>query len=79
MLPPEGGSMIYSFPPRMYFGLNLINNLAAMNRSINIKILSLRPHRRGYQGIMYWPMIYVCMIYSMIDLGAVLRISYLSH
>jgi ABC-type glycerol-3-phosphate transport system permease component len=54
-------AQIYSFPPRMYFGLNLMNNLAAMNRSINII--------RGFMNSLFVSISHVTLVLLFCSMG----------
>jgi ABC-type glycerol-3-phosphate transport system permease component len=54
-------AQIYSFPPRMYFGLNLMNNLAAMNRTINIL--------RGFMNSLFVSISHVALVLLFCSMG----------
>jgi ABC-type glycerol-3-phosphate transport system permease component len=54
-------AQIYSFPPRMYFGLNLMNNLAAMNRTINIV--------RGFMNSLFVSISHVSLVLLFCSMG----------
>jgi ABC-type glycerol-3-phosphate transport system permease component len=54
-------AQIYSFPPRMYFGLNTMNNLAAMNRTINII--------RGFMNSLFVSISHVALVLLFCSMG----------
>jgi ABC-type glycerol-3-phosphate transport system permease component len=54
-------SQIYSFPPRMYFGSNMVSNLASMNKMINII--------RGFMNSLFVSISHVTLVLLFCSMG----------